>query len=90
MITIRYEISEKAARKEFIENGVYYDADNYGRWLEVSCDQRELTSNERALIWDLCAIEGHGYFRFDEAYIHQVCKSVKELLDIIRDENGEQ
>lgn len=86
MITIRYEISEKAARKEFIENGEYYDADNYGRWLEVSCDQRELTNNERAVIWDSCESEGYGNFRFDESYIHQVCKSVKELLQIIKED----
>lgn len=85
MITIRYEISEKAARKEFIENGVYYDADNYGRWLEVSADQQELTKEERKLIWDSCIIEGHGDFRFEKSYIHQVCKSVKELLDIIKE-----
>ena len=85
MITIRYEISEKAARKEFIENGEYYDADNYGRWLEVSCDQKELSKEDRELIWDSCINEGYGDFRYEQYYVHQVCKSVKDLIDIIRE-----
>lgn len=85
MITIRYEISEKAARKEFIENGEYYDADNYGRWLEVSCDQRELTSDEREFIWNSCVSEGCGNFCYDQYFVHKVCKSVKDLIDIIRE-----
>lgn len=85
MITIRYEISEKAARKEFIENGVYYDADNYGRWLEVSADQQELTKEERELVWDSCINEGYGDFRYEKCFVPKVCKSVKELLDIIKE-----
>ena len=84
MITIRYEISEKAARKEFIENGVYYDADNYGRWLEVSADQQELTKEERELVWDSCINEGYGDFRYEKCFVPKVCKSVKELIDIIK------
>ena len=84
MITIRYEISEKAARKEFIENGVYYNANDYGRWLEVSCDQKELSKEDREFIWDSCINEGYGDFRYEKCFIPKVCKSVKELIDIIK------
>ena len=84
-IIIRYEISYEAVKHEFIENGVYYSGDNYGRWLEVRANPAELNKEDRQLIWDKCKDEGDGVFIYDSSYINSVCKSIDDFLDAIRD-----
>lgn len=84
-IIIRYEISSEAVKHEFIENGVYYSGDNYGRWLEVSADPAELSREDRQLIWDNCKDSGDGDFTYESSYINMVCKSIGDFLDAIRD-----
>lgn len=85
MITIRYEISYEAVKQEFIENGVYYSGDNYGRWLEISAKPEELSKDDRKLIWENCKDSGDGDFIYEDSYINMVCKSIDDFLDAIRD-----
>lgn len=84
-IIIRYEISYEAVKHEFVENGIYYSGDNYGRWLEVGADPAELSKEDRQLIWDKCKDEGDGGFIYESSYINLVCKSIDDFLDAIRD-----
>ena len=84
-IIIKYEISYEAVKHEFIENGVYYSSDNYGRWLQISTDPTELSKEDRQLIWDKCKDEGDGEFIYEDSYINSVCKSIDDFLGIIRD-----
>ena len=84
-LTISYEISYEAVKKEFIENGVYYSDSNYGRWLELSFDPSELSSEDRELIWSNCKDNGDGTFTYDSAYINVVCKSINEFLDCLKE-----
>lgn len=83
-ITIRYEISYNAVAHEFIENGVYYSGDNYGRWLELEVDPAELSKEDRELIWNNCKDVGDGEFLYEASYINLVCKSINDFLDAIR------
>lgn len=84
-IIIRYEISAKAAKQEFIDNGIFYRDDNYGRWMEVNADLSNLSNDDRRLIWENCQYEGNDTFRYDKCYVHSVCKTAAELIDIIKD-----
>ena len=85
MITIRYEISDAAAKHEFIENGVYYSGLDYGRWLVISVNPAELSKEDRQLIWDNCKDSGDGDFTYDSCYINKVCKSIDDFLGVLRD-----
>ncbi len=85
MITIRYEISQTAARNEFIKNGVYYGSSNYGRWLEISVEPSELSKEDRRLIWSSCKDSGCGVFTYESHYVHKVCESIEDFLDALRD-----
>ena len=85
MITIRYEISDAAAKHAIIENGVYYSGLDYGRWLEISVNPAELSKEDRQLIWDNCKDSGDGVFTYDSNYINMVCKSIDDFLDALKD-----
>lgn len=87
-IIIRYEIGEKAAREEFIKNGVYYEPANYGRWLEINVDLSALSTDERKIIWDYCVAEGDGTFRFDSHYIGKAHDNPQELIKEIKNKIG--
>ena len=86
MITIKYEISEKAARKEFIENGIYYRADNGERWLDLDFDATALTKDDRQLILDECTEVGNGDFIYESCYVNVVCKTIGDFLDVLRED----
>lgn len=84
-IIIRYEISTKTVKEEFINNGVFYTDANYDRWLELETELSVLTKDERQVIWDNCIYEGANTFRYDKCYINTICESVSELVKIIND-----
>lgn len=79
-ITIFYELSEKARRHEFVENGVYCPNDNIGVWREVEADLDDLSKEDREIIWDYCLEDGGRKFFFRIGKIDKVCESVEELL----------
>lgn len=86
MITIRYEVSHKAVKKEFIERGYYLREDNNERWLKLEFDAASLTKDQRQLIWDNCTEVGNGDFIYESHYINVVCHTIGELLEIIDDD----
>lgn len=85
MLTIRYEISEQAARKEFIENGIYYRADNGDRWLKLDFDATALTKEDRKLILAKCTEVGNGDFIYESRYFNVVCKTINEVIDVLKE-----
>lgn len=85
MLTIRYEISEKAARKEFIENGIYYRADNGDRWLKLDFDATALTKEDRKLILARCTEVGNGDFLYESHYFNVVCKTIEEVINVLKE-----
>lgn len=86
MLTIRYEISEKAARKEFVENGVYYRSDYGNRWLTLDFDPTALTKDDRQLILDECTEVGNGDFIYELSYVDVVCKTIGDFLDVLKED----
>lgn len=86
MLTIRYEISEEAARKEFVENGVYYRSDYGNRWLTLDFDPTALTKDERQLILDECTEVGNGDFIYELYYVNVVCKTIGDFLDVLKED----
>lgn len=86
MVTIRYEISEKAVRKEFVENGIYYRGDNGDRWLTLDFDATALTKEDRQLILDECTEVGNGDFIYESCYVNFVCKTIDDFLSVLKED----
>lgn len=85
MLTFRYEINEKAVRKEFVENGVYYRGDNGDRWLSLDFDATALTKEDRQLILDKCTDVGNGDFIYESRYFNVVCRTISEVIDVLKE-----
>ena len=85
-ITISYEISSEAVKREFIENGVYHDSHNASRWYKVDADLSELDTGQRRWIYENCEDKGDAVFVYNDRYLHIICSSIWEFFDCVTGE----
>lgn len=87
-ITIAYEISNEAVKREFIENGVYHDSNNDSRWYKVDADLSELDIEQRRWIYENCEDKGDAVFAYNDRYVHKICSSIWEFFICVTEERN--